>query len=217
MKKPVVIDHPVNANQFIHEIFPKEQIIGHHTISGPGIVGDINWWNSKPDRVCTAFILDRDGNIYQVFDERYWAYALGIKNSHLIKAGSSLTKRDIERSAIQYEMDNWGGLIKKSDGFYNAYGSLVDVEVQEYATPFRGFKYYEKYSDKQIAALGELLCWLSTTYGIPVEYTYETFFEVSDKALRGERGSYTHCSYRPDKSDLHPQPELIQMLKDLNS
>jgi len=34
-------------------------------------------------------------------------------------------------------------------------------------------------------------------------------------ALDGKAGIWTHVSYRYDKSDCHPQPELINMLKTL--
>ena len=40
-------------------------------------------------------------------------------------------------------------------------------------------------------------------------------WDISDKALAGEAGVWTHVSFRTDKSDCHPQPELIQMLKSL--
>ena len=40
-------------------------------------------------------------------------------------------------------------------------------------------------------------------------------WEVSQDALCGKPGIYTHVSFRKDKSDCHPQKELIQMLKEL--
>ena len=40
-------------------------------------------------------------------------------------------------------------------------------------------------------------------------------FETNEKALKGYHGVWTHTSYRTDKSDCHPQPELIEMLKNI--
>lgn len=40
-------------------------------------------------------------------------------------------------------------------------------------------------------------------------------WSVSNKALKGQNGLYTHNSYRRDKSDVSPQPKLIEMLKSL--
>jgi len=44
-------------------------------------------------------------------------------------------------------------------------------------------------------------------------------WDVSQRALSGEPGIWTHVSYRqkPGKTDCHPQPELIEMLKTIAS
>ena len=130
---------------------------------------------------------------------------------------SQVTDTQINKAAIQIELDSWGGLVKRGGYFYNGYGKKFEGDVVDYGNDYRGFKYFEKYTDKQLAAYGELLCYLSTQYSIPITYSYDDLFKLSKKALRGERGHFTHCSYRPDKSDLHPQPELLKMLKELNS
>ena len=38
---------------------------------------------------------------------------------------------------------------------------------------------------------------------------------ISKNAMNGVPGVWTHTSYRNDKSDCHPQKELIEMLKRL--
>ena len=41
-------------------------------------------------------------------------------------------------------------------------------------------------------------------------------FEFDDKACRGQiKGLLTHGQVRADKDDMHPQPDLIQMLLEL--
>jgi hypothetical protein len=40
-------------------------------------------------------------------------------------------------------------------------------------------------------------------------------WSVSKNALSGVAGVYTHNSYRRDKSDISPQPKMIEMLKKL--
>ena len=75
-----IISEQFPENQYVKEITRKSQIIIHHTVSGPSINGDVNWWKSTPDRVATHFIIDREGVIHQLFSTDYWAYALGIKS-----------------------------------------------------------------------------------------------------------------------------------------
>jgi len=43
----------------------------------------------------------------------------------------------------------------------------------------------------------------------------ENVFSLSKDALSGKPGIFGHCSYRLDKSDIHPQKEMIDMLKSL--
>ena len=66
--------------------------------------------------------------------------------------------------------------------------------------------------------LGELILFWHDRYGIPVDY-HEDMWDVSQDALDGTPGVWTHVSYRPypEKFDCHPQPELISMLRTLKS
>jgi hypothetical protein len=52
-------------------------------------------------------------------------------------------------------------------------------------------------------------------FQIPVDYSYDDFFKVSKKALSGQKGVFTHNSYRSDKSDVSPQPKLIKMAESM--
>jgi len=234
----VAVDFP--DNKFYPNEYPKKIIVLHHTVSGPGIRGDIQHWLSLTDRIATCIIIDDKGVANQCFSSKYWAHHLGIKSSYLQAQGfTDWTTRNVElnRSSIAIEIDNWGGLVQgdgaskqfglKSDGtpnmilteagkFYAAYGNKVDCVVQEYTEPFRGYKFYEKYSDAQIKTIGELLLLWHIKYGIPLDY-HDDMWDISKRALGGEPGIWTHVNYRTDKSDCHPQPELIEMLKTLKS
>jgi hypothetical protein len=41
-------------------------------------------------------------------------------------------------------------------------------------------------------------------------------WDLDNEALTGKNGVFTHVTYRADKSDMHPQPELIAMLTKLH-
>ncbi len=218
---------PFPEKDYFKEEFTKKQIVLHHTVSGNGVSGDIATWEDDNAVVGTAIIIDRDGTPYQLFSSKYWAWHLGIGN----KARDS--------QSIGIEIDNWGYLIpgdgtikqfgKKADGtpkmiqtevgkYYTYYGNAVDVPMQYYPNGFRGYNYYEKYTLEQIRTAGELILFWKDKYGIPVKYN-EDMWDVSQKALSGEPGVWTHVSYRPAnaKTDLHPQPEVIEMLKTLSN
>lgn len=236
VSKIVAVDFP--QNKFYPIEYPKKIIVLHHTVSGPGVRGDIDHWVSLADRIATCIIVGGDGIANQCFSSKYWAHHLGVKTTYLQQQGfTDWSTRNVElnRSSIAVEIDNWGGLVLgdgkehqfgiNDDGtphmvltvigkYYAAYGNAVDVEVQYYPNQFRGYNYFEKYSEAQIKTVGELLLLWNIKYGIPLTY-HEDMWDISKNALNGTPGVWTHVSYWPPKSDCHPQPELIEMLKSL--
>ena len=190
-------------SKYFRDEFDKKQIVLHHTVSGPGIRGDLNTWLANPHRVSTCIIIDRDGTPNQMFSSKYWAYHTG-KGSR------------IDKHSIAIEFDNWGGLTKQGDDYYAVYGNKVNVPVTAYPGGWRGFDYYESYTEAQITTAMELCVFWNQRYGIPLTY-HEDMWDISDRALSGEAGIWSHVSYRPasDKQDAHPQPELIEALKSL--
>jgi len=211
----ISVDFP--ENQYIKEIADKKQIVIHHTVSGQGVDGDIAWWRQTVDRVGTAIIVGWDGKIYQCFSSKYWAYHLGLKTA---------SNKELNMGSIGIEIDAWGALIRTNRLWYPAKWdadlkqfvantAVKPVQnVQVYEQGFKGFYGYEKYTDAQIEAVRKLLVFWNEKYGIPLTYN-EDMWALSSKALSGQAGVWTHVSFREDKSDCHPQPELIQMLKSL--
>lgn len=220
--------------QYIQDVYPKRQIVVHHTVSPPGVTGDISWFITTPERVATPDIIAHDGEIFNLFDHKFWASHLyvhspgnSIKNHpHLKRYYSRQQNIYLDKGSIAIELDSWGGLIKSGNAWYPGgkweNGKLQPNlkypirNVQEYPEGFRGFYGFQKYTDEQIKALEYRLKELSARFNIPLMY-HPQLFEVNEHALRGDAGVWTHVSYRSDKSDCHPQPELIQMLKTFNS
>lgn len=207
----------------------KKQIYLHHTVSGQGTNGDLNYWRSTADRIGTAVIVDWKGGIYQCFSTKYWASHLGITSDFLKSKGFAdyaTRNKILNEQSIGIEIDAWGGLIKSKGLWYPAKkdettGKLVAnikagqiVNVQEYPIGYRGFYGFEKYTDAQLESVRKLLVYWSNKFNIPLKYD-EGMWDISMKALSGEPNVWTHCSVRPDKSDCHKQPELIDMLKSL--
>ena len=209
LQEIITVDFP--EDQYIREATEKKQIVIHHTVSGQGVNGDIAWWRSTADRVGTAIIVGWDGKIYQCFGSKYWAYHLGLKTAN---------NKALNMGSIGIEIDAWGGLVRTNRQWYPAKWDkdlkkfVADTRVapiqnvQVYEQGFKGFYGFEKYTDAQIEAVRQLLVFWSERYKIPLDYK-EDMWDISNKALAGETGVWTHVSFRTDKSDCHPQPELI--------
>ena len=203
----------VPFKDYYHEETPKKQIYLHHT-AGTGKGDDVyKWWGSDKPRVATCVIIDRDGTIKQGFGSQYWAYHLGLANKHF--KDHSLPYLNLDKVSIGIELISWGILTKKGEKYYNYVGGVVPVEeVEILDKPFRGSKYYHKYTEAQIQAVADLLQLWNKRYGIDTTYN-EDIWDVCPRALRGEGGVFTHCSVRPDKSDVFPQKNLIDVLSSL--
>lgn len=227
LKKIIQVNFP--ENQYFREQTDKKQIVLHHTVSGQGVEGDINWWLSNSSRIATALIIDWKGDKYQCFSSKYWAHHLGVTVEQLRNMGfGDAGSRNLllNKGSIGIEIDAWGGLVKHNRLWYpaiwdsNLKQHVANTKVkpirniQVYSEGYRGFYGFEKYTDEQIEAVRKLLVFWGDLYGIPLKYN-EDMWDVSINALSGEAGIWTHTSYRKDKSDCHPQPELIQMLKSL--
>ena len=112
-------------------------------------------------------------------------------------------------------MCNWGPLKLRNGKYYNYVNGVVKPEnVTTLETPFKGTKYWYKYSDAQIESLRQLVEYLCETYDIPKTYRSE-IWAIDKEAFKGVPGIYTHNSVRKDKSDMYPDPKVIEMLKNL--
>lgn len=181
-------------------------------------------WAADKQRVATAFGIVDNGDIFQAFGSQYWAWHINI----LSKGNAAIRQQAfkpyaafrhaeaLEMHSIGYEFCNWGGLTLKDGKLLTWTGHHIKDEkrVIEYETPFRGFNYFERYTDQELESARVLLRYHCQRYNIPSDYNPD-MWEVTTKAVGGVPGIWTHASYRSDKNDCHPQPELIEMLKSL--
>jgi hypothetical protein len=91
--------------------------------------------------------------------------------------------------------------------------------------PFRGYKYYHRYTDKQLDSLRTLLLGISERHDIDIRkgmreflqvpYSQSFAFDMKDDAMKGSPGLWTHSNVRKDKTDCFPQPELVSLIHSL--
>lgn len=207
------------SNQYIAEAHPKVQIYLHHTAGNSSGEQVYRGWESNTERVATCVVISGkgansvDGEIIQGYSSQFWAFHLGLKESTFQKFG--IPYRSLDRISIGIEICNWGQLTEKNGKFYNYVNRIVPADqVCKLDKPFKGFEYFHDYTDAQIASVKELLLLWKDKYGIPLTYN-EDIWDICPRALKGEKGVFTHNSVRRDKVDVYPHPKLIEMLKSL--
>jgi len=206
----VDVNHHMEPEQYIKQVFKKDKLFIHYTVSGPDSKKVIKYWDGNSARIATAFVVsgrgDEDGKVYEAFNPDYWSYHLGVKG----------TKGKLDKNSIGIEICAWGRLTKKGDKFYNAYGGEVSSdEVYTLDDKWRGNLYYHSYSDKQIESLEKLILWIVKTYKIPVQdidFGKDWAEYDSDIVKNRTPGIWSHTSVRKDKQDTYPDKRIFDML-----
>jgi N-acetyl-anhydromuramyl-L-alanine amidase AmpD len=200
----------------------------HHTAGWNNPYNTINSWNKdKRGRVATQYCIgginikngeDKyDGKVVECFPDNYIGWHLG-------KVGNF----NVSKYSVGIELNNFGFVTKKGDKFFNYVNIEVPKEmVVDLGYEFRGYRYWHKYTDKQIENLKLLIKHISKIYptidicsGLTAMIQNGTdpkeAFEFNQDAYDGKKnGLYTHTNVRKDKFDCYPDPRLVDMLKSL--
>lgn len=207
----------LNNAQFYDGVFPKKQIFWHHT-AGTTADGAISWWNQTPERVGTAYVIDRDGTIYEVFNPKIWGYHLGVYT----KKGGNPNELD-EKQSIGIEIVSAGHLY--SDGLGNmvqyplypnkkAKNIIKNDDVWDMGeNKWHGFQYFQKYTDKQIDSLLWLTKKLVEDFKIVPQNDLSKMFEFNEEVVKQMTpGIWSHSTVREDKEDVVPHPSFIEKI-----
>lgn len=201
-----IVQTRLDETQYYAEKMEKKQIVIHHTVSGPKAENVINGWKQTQERVGTAFIIDGKGTIHQCFSSAHWAHHLG---THF--ANNTV----LNKHSIAIEICNWGALKEKGNRYFSAFKKeVLAEEVIDYGIAFRGSRFFQRYKKEQLNSLKLLLDYLCDRYQIPNNYNSD-MWDLCPCAIQGKPGIFSHVSFRKDKSDCHPQLELITILKNL--
>lgn len=185
------------ADQFYAERYPKKQIYVHHTVGGSA-KSSFEYWQQSAEKVGTAYIIDRDGTIYEVFDPSCWAHHLGLHHPR---------NTELNRESIGIELASEGALVRSTDGKLFAFDgrqvfkdAYVDNQV-----PWRGYRYFDQYEPEQIQSLYGLVKKLCEDFSVPkrcIEQNSSTQFSERFFDFNGILG---HCNVRTEKTDPHPR------------
>ncbi len=209
----------LNSNNFVGIATEKTAIVLHHTAGGHRPDLQINYWdNDSLGRVAAHYVIGGksttnnellyDGDIFQAVEDKFYCFHLGIKGNN----------QRFDKCSIGIELCNYGFLVlsQKDNNYYNYVGKVVPKEqVVDLGYSFRGYRYYHKYTDKQIESLCLLIAKLSREHNIKLN---KIFFDFNSALLSQSniRGLYTHTNFiQSGKWDLSPQPNLISALNSL--
>lgn len=214
-----ITQYNLPSGEFVDEETHKDFIILHsnHGTLDPHKQIDL-WANDQRGRVGSHYVIggpnsEKDGLILQAIKDHNWGYHLGpIKNTSL------------QKNSISIELCSFGPLEYKDNKYFNWYGLEVAPEqVESLEVPFKGHRYFHKYSEAQLESLKALLILIRNRHDINLKTgllemlksNTKDAFNYSKRSLNSRSGIFTHGNLVESKLDLFPQKSLISMLETL--
>lgn len=194
----------LKAGQYFAELHVKKNIVIHHTVSSTA-KSALTWWASQVERIATAYVIDKDGTVYQAFPEMFWAHHLGLKTSDNGRRN---------RQSIGIELVN-EGLLAGKPGELHWLGEKGPIyKGQSLELSWRGGRHWPLYTPEQMAALHELVVAILGRHK-GIEPTVAPL-GVFDAATPDKYGIYFHHNVRTDKTDVSPAFDRDGLLQLVN-
>ncbi|MEZ4774649.1 MAG: N-acetylmuramoyl-L-alanine amidase [Bacteroidia bacterium] len=191
----------------------KDKVVIHYTVGH--VLSDVTTLSPRPatgrTRLSVAYVIARDGTIYQLFPSHYWSYHLGSE----ALGGNSIGSK----SSIGIELSNFGPLTLSPDkktletAYSRVKGNPVDTycaltDADQYIKldkPYRGYQYFAAHTDKQYDSLIILVRYLTSLYNIPREFIEESKRYEATLENAQFKGITTHVNFRTTgKTDIGP-------------
>jgi N-acetyl-anhydromuramyl-L-alanine amidase AmpD len=199
---------------FFRQRVPKDLIVLHATASSTARSVFDTWKNPASGRVATAYVVERNGRVYEMFPPDCWAYHLGmrVRNPGHYNDRRSIGIEIVNPGPLRPDPEGADTLNWWPDNFRKPW-CLISEKEKYLCREFRGFKYYAAYTQKQYAAVGQLVDWLCRRFGIPRVLPPATQRDVSDPDTFCKfRGIAAHHNFRPDKFDVGPAWDWNKLL-----
>ena len=212
-------EYHLPKTEYVNGKYKNDYIILHHTAGHDDPKAVIDCWSRDAlGRVATEFVIGGkrctdgrsiyDGMIVRSYPEGNQAYHIGASGSSYMNIHS-----------VGIEMCNIGWV--KGGKAYQ--GSFVQSnQIVTLKEPFRGYLSWQKYTDKQLQSLHDLLLYIAKRDNIDLHtgiYRWIKLegaakaFDFHQDAYNGKvKGLITHANIRKDKYDMAPQPNLVDMI-----
>ena len=179
-----------------------------------------SWKNDQRGRIGAHYVIgglsvnedeninksETDGKILQAVKDEHRSYHLGkVKSSKMIKG------------SISIELCSAGYLKERNGKYYTWYEEEVHPsQVVRLDQPYRGHRYFHKYSQKQLDSLEALLLLLTDKHNINSSVDYgisNKFFNYSEDATLGKiEGILARDMINSKSVNIFPQKELMKLL-----
>ena len=180
----------LSENNYYPTEFEKRQIILANTFSEKD--SHIKGWGTRMSgeyKKTSPFTIFRNGDVAQHYDSTKYSDFLGSKS--------------IDKKVIVILLENQGWLEKDllKDSYFNWVGNIYKRRTSVYEKRWRGFIYWDSYTNKQITSTVELVKHLCELHNIPKKcVSHNTFID----GVEYFEGIVYRSNYYKESTDLNP-------------
>lgn len=198
---------PNRSDYFFAVEHPKLRIVLHFTAGN--VRSDMQSLTTQGRHVSTAFVIGRDGTVYNLFPSKFWSGHLGAGIGNGAGTGNPQDK-----ATIGIEISNYGFLVPKGDALETIYSRIINQATgkpnpvdqyclksntnafSEVPSLFRGQQYFASFTPAQLDNLIILLRFLTKRYNIPREFLPTDKRYIATKDVLNFKGIVSHVNYR---------------------
>jgi N-acetyl-anhydromuramyl-L-alanine amidase AmpD len=190
----------LNENNYYPVEFEKRQIVLANTFSEKD--NHIKGWKNRmmgEYKKTSPFTIFRNGDIAQHFDSTKYSDFLGNKS--------------VDKKVIVILLENQGWLEKDllNDSYFNWVGNIYKRRKSIYEKRWRGFSYWDSYTDNQIKSTVKLVKYLCELHNIPTKcVAHNTYID----GVEYFEGIVYRSNYYKESTDLNPSWDF-KKFKDL--
>ncbi len=173
----------------------EKEFIKHQVVIGNSFSENLNHLKRWEHRLggeytkTSTFTIDRKGNIYQHYDPKYYS--------------DFINDKMIDKKIISITIENQGWLLKDllKDKYIDWVGNIYKRRAKVIEKKWRGFIYWDPYTNSQIKACEELLYYLCEKYNIPCRCVgHNTYID----GIESFAGITYRSNFYKEKTDLSP-------------
>lgn len=196
----------VDTKGFYYPEVSKKDKVWLHGTAGV-LSGDLWTLSQQNNHVSVAYVLARDGSVYQLFPDEFYSYHLG--------GSSSAPNSYWSKHSVAIEISNLLCLTESPtdpnlliDAYNKPYCLKTDKQFYtELPEPYRGYKFWASFTDAQYEATDQLVKHICEKHGItlsklPFAKAYDYCVQVPNETL------LFHTNCRKDKVDFSPAFDL---------
>lgn len=143
----------LGENNYYKEIYTKTQIVVGN--SGRKLMRHFDAWLHRRNgtyKKTSAYTIDKEGNIYQHFDPKYYSDFIGV---------------DQDKCNITITLVNEGWLkLNEMNVYVDWLGHIYSKNIKSFERSWRDYKYWANYTEEQLNSLKDLINYLCKEFDI---------------------------------------------------